>query len=147
MGGPQLTAYLGGELLKLGIDVGQTSVAKYMAKPRRPSSQGWKTFLRNHAYASMDLLVVPTVSFRLLYALPILRHGRRELLYLGVIAHPNAEWIARQLTEAYGWREVRHYLVRDPTASMVKPSSVVCTHGYPRPPDRGTLPMAERICR
>ena len=66
---------LHGELLKLGIDVGQTSVAKYMARHRRPPSQGWKTFLRNHAdgIASMDLFVVPTLSFRLLYGLLILR--------------------------------------------------------------------------
>ena len=58
-----------GELLKLGIDVGQTTVAKYMARGRRPPSQGWKTFLHNHAdgIASMDLFVVPTISFRLLY--------------------------------------------------------------------------------
>jgi hypothetical protein len=63
-----------GELLKLGIEVGQTTVAKYMAKGRRPPSQGWKTFLHNHAdgIASMDLFVVPTVSFRLLYGFLIL---------------------------------------------------------------------------
>jgi transposase InsO family protein len=104
-----------GDLLKLGIDLGQTSVAKYMAKQRRPPSQGWKTFLRNHAdgIAAMDLLVVPTISFRLLYGLLILQHCRRELLWLGVTAHPNAEWIARQLTEAYGWRDAPRYLVRD----------------------------------
>jgi hypothetical protein len=67
-----------GELLKLGIDVGQTTVAKYMAKRKRPPSQGWKIFLRNHsdAVASMDLFVVPTISFRLLYGLLILRHSR-----------------------------------------------------------------------
>jgi hypothetical protein len=77
-----------GELLKLGIDVGQTSVAKYMARHRRPPSQGWKAFLRNHAdgIASMDLFVVPTLSFRLLYGLLILRHGRRQILWLGVTA-------------------------------------------------------------
>src|SRR5882762_3745600 len=73
-----------GELLKLGIDVGQTSVAKYMAKHRGPPSQGWKTFLRNHAdgIASVDLFVVPTISFRLLYGLLILRHSRRELVWM-----------------------------------------------------------------
>jgi hypothetical protein len=67
-----------GELLKLGIDIGQTSVAKYMARRRKPPSQGWKTFLRNHAdgIAAMDLFVVPTVSFRLLYGLLIMGHGR-----------------------------------------------------------------------
>ena len=104
-----------GELLKLGIDVGQTTVAKYMAKRRRPPTQGWKTFLRNHAdaIASMDMFVVPTISFRLLYGLAILRHSRRELLWLGVTSHPDAEWIARQLTEACGWCTVPQYLVRD----------------------------------
>src|SRR5260221_4088930 len=104
-----------GELLKLGIDVGKTSVAKYMAKHRRPPSQGWKTFLRNHAdgIASIDLFVVPTISFRLLYGLLILRHGRRHMLWLGVTAHPTAEWIARQLTEACGWEPAPRYIVRD----------------------------------
>src|SRR5215208_7711859 len=66
-----------GELLKLDIDIGQTSVAKYMARKKRPPSQGWKTFLRNHAdgIAAIDLFVVPTISFRLLYGLLIMRHG------------------------------------------------------------------------
>ena len=84
-----------GELLKLGIDVGQTSVAKYMVRTRRPPSQGWKTFLRNHAdgIAAMDLFVVPTVSFRLLYGLLIMGHGRRQILWLGVTANPTAEWM------------------------------------------------------
>ena len=106
---------LHGELLKIGIDVGQTTVAKYMARKRRPPSQGWKTFLRNHAdgIASMDLFVVPTISFRLLYGLLILRHCRRQILWLGVTAHPTAEWIARQLSEAYGWQEAAQFLVRD----------------------------------
>jgi len=73
-----------GELLKLGINVGQTSVAKYVARRTDPPSQGWKTFLRNHAdgIAAMDLFVVPTVSFRLLYALLIMGHGRRQILYI-----------------------------------------------------------------
>jgi hypothetical protein len=79
-----------GELLKLGIDVGQTSVAKYMAQRRRPPSQGWRTFLLNHTegIASIDLFVVPTVSFRLLYGLLVLNHDRRRLLWLGVTAVP-----------------------------------------------------------
>jgi transposase InsO family protein len=104
-----------GELLKLGIDVGQTTVAKYMARKRRPPSQGWKTFLRNHAdgIAAMDMFVVPTASFRLLFGLLILRHARRELLWLGVTSHPSARWIAQQLTEAYGWKEPPRYLIRD----------------------------------
>ena len=104
-----------GELLKLGIEIGQTSVAKYMARHWKPPSQGWKTFLHNHAdgIASMDLFVVPTLSFRLLYGLLILKHGRRQMLWLGVTAHPTAEWIARQLTEACGWEWTPRYIVRD----------------------------------
>src|SRR5712664_2718949 len=104
-----------GELLMLGIDVGQTTVAKYMARRRRPPSQGWKTFLRNHAdgIASMDLFVVPTISFRLLYGFLILQHSRRKLLWLGVTARPSAHWIARQLTEAHGWQQTPRYIVRD----------------------------------
>jgi transposase InsO family protein len=90
-----------------------------MAKRRSPPSQGWKTFLRNHgdAIAAMDMLVVPTISFRVLYVLLILEHARRKLLWLGVTAHPNAQWIAQQLTEAYGWHEPPRYLVRDRDAA------------------------------
>jgi transposase InsO family protein len=104
-----------GELLKLGIDIGQTSVAKYMARRRGPPSQGWKTFLRNHAdgIAAMDLFVVPTISFRLLYGLLIVAHGRRQILWFGVTAHPTAEWIANQITEAFGWEQAPQYLIRD----------------------------------
>ena len=104
-----------GELLKLGIDVGQTSVAKYMARRRGPPSQGWKTFLNNHAdgIAAMDLFVVPTISFRLLYGLLIMGYGRRQILWFGVTSHPTAEWMANQLTEACGWEQAPHYLIRD----------------------------------
>jgi hypothetical protein len=79
---------------QVGIEIGQTSVAKYMTRYSRPPSQGWKTFLRNHAdgIASMDLFVFPTLSFRLLYGLLILSHGRRQILWLGVTTHPTAEW-------------------------------------------------------
>jgi transposase InsO family protein len=102
-----------GELLKLDIAIGQTSVAKYMAKRRGSRSQGWKTFLRNHAdgIAAMDLFVVPTISFRLLYGLLIMGHGRRQVIWFGVTAHPTAEWIANQITEA--WEQLPRYLIRD----------------------------------
>jgi transposase InsO family protein len=104
-----------GELVKLGIDISQTSVAKYMTRSRGPPAQGWKTFLRNHAdgIAAMDLFVVPTLSFRLLYGLLIMGHGRRQILWLGVTAHPTAEWITNQLTAACGWEQVPRYLIRD----------------------------------
>jgi hypothetical protein len=104
-----------GEMLKLGIEIGPTSVAKYVAKRRAPPSQGWKTFLRNHAdgIAAMDLFVVPTISFRLLYGLLIMGHSRRHILWFGVTAHPTAEWIANQITEACGWEQAPCYLIRD----------------------------------
>jgi hypothetical protein len=82
-----------GELLKLGIDVGQTTVAKYMVRRRRPPSQGWKTFLRNHAdgIASMDPFVVLTIGFNLLYVLVIVRLACRDLVWTNATAHPTAE--------------------------------------------------------
>jgi hypothetical protein len=104
-----------GELLKLGIEIGQTSVAKYMARRRGPPSQGWKTFLHNHAdgIVARDLFVVPTISFRLLYGLLIMGHGRRQILWFGVTAHPTAEWLSNQITEACGWEQAPRYLIRD----------------------------------
>ena len=96
-----------GELLKLGFEAAQSSVAKYMVMRRGPPSQGWRTFLRNHApdIAAMDLFVVPTIGFDLLYALVIVRLNRRDLVWINVTRHPTAEWIARQLTEhSHGMR-------------------------------------------
>src|SRR6266436_3185257 len=104
-----------GELLKLGIEVAQSTVAKYMAKSGRGRSQTWKTFLQNHAagIAAMDFLVVPTVGFKLLFVLVILRHQRRRLISLSVTANPTAEWIAHQITDAFPWNEAPDYLIRD----------------------------------
>jgi transposase InsO family protein len=104
-----------GELLKLGFEVAQSSVAKYMVKRRGPPSQGWRTFLRNHApdIAAMDFFVVPTVSFDLLYALVIVRLDRRDLAWINVTASPTAEWVARQITEAFPWNDAPQYLIRD----------------------------------
>ena len=86
-----------------------------MARRRGPPSQGWKTFLNNHAdgIAAMDLFVVPTISFRLLYGLLIMGHGRRQILWFGVTSHPTAEWMANQPTEACGWEQAPRYLIRD----------------------------------
>ena len=104
-----------GELLKLGFDVAQSSVAKYMVKRRGPPSQGWRTFLQNHApdIAAMDLFVVPTIGFTQLYAFFIVRLGRRELVWINVTTNPTAEWIARQITEAFPWDDAPQYLIRD----------------------------------
>ena len=104
-----------GELLKLGFVVAQSTVAKYMVNRRGPPSQGWCTFLRNHApdIAAMDLFVVPTIGFNLLYAFLIVRLGRRDLVWINVTTNPTAEWIARQLTEAFPWDEAPRNLIRD----------------------------------
>ena len=104
-----------GELLKLGFEVAQSSVAKYMVKRAGAPSQGWPTFLRNHApnIAAMDLFVVPTIGFDLLYAFVVVRLDRRDLVWINVTANPTAEWIARQLTEAFPWDEAPRYLIRD----------------------------------
>jgi len=104
-----------GELLKLGFDVAQSSVAKYMTKRRRPGGQGWRTFLRNHTteIAAMDLFVVPTIGFELLYGFVIVRLDRRRLVWINVTTNPTAEWIALQITEAFPWNEAPRYLIRD----------------------------------
>jgi hypothetical protein len=92
-----------GELLKLGFDVAQSTVAKYMVRRRGPPSQGWKTFLWNHTphIAAIVMFVVPTVGFNLLYGIVIMRLGRRRLMWANVTTNPTAEWIAQQLTEVF----------------------------------------------
>jgi transposase InsO family protein len=104
-----------GELLKLGFSVAQSTVAKYMVKRRGPPSQGWRTFLRNHApdIAAMDLFVVPTIGFKLLYGFLIVRLDRRDLVWINVTASPTAEWVARQITEAFPWDGAPRYMIRD----------------------------------
>src|ERR1017187_2161823 len=104
-----------GELLKLGFAVAQSTVSKYVVRGRRPPSQGWKTFLRNQAdgIAAVDFLVVPTLTFERLFAFVILGVGRRNILWIGITTHPTAEWLARQVTEAFPWDTVPKYLIRD----------------------------------
>jgi len=104
-----------GELLKLGFELAQSSVAKYMVKHRGPPSPGWRTFLRNHApeIAAMDLFVVPTIGFDMLYTLVIVRLGRRDLVWINVTTNPTAEWVARQITEAFPWDGAPGYMIRD----------------------------------
>jgi len=96
-----------GELLKLGVAVSQATVSKYMVRPRRPSSQAWRTFLKNHArdLIALDFFTVPTATFRVLFVLVVLSHGRRRLVHFNVTEHPTAEWTARQLIEACGLEE------------------------------------------
>jgi transposase InsO family protein len=98
-----------GELLKLGFSVAQS------AKRRRPPSQKWQAFVRNHVphIAAMGLFVVPTIGFELIYGFVILRLDRRELVWINVTTNPTAEWIARQLTEAFPGTRLRATSIRD----------------------------------
>jgi transposase InsO family protein len=104
-----------GELLMLGFEVAQSTVSKDMVRGPSPPSQSWTIFLRNHAQAiaAVDLCVVPTLTFDRLFAFLVLGHGRRQLLWIEVTRHPTAEWLARQITEAFPWTSAPAYLVRD----------------------------------
>jgi len=112
-----------GELMKLGIDIGETSVAKYMVRPRRPSSQTWKTFFKNHMQemVSTDFSIVPTATFRLLFVFLMLSHDRRRIVHFGVTAHPTAEWTTQQLINAFPWNSTPGYLLRDRDGSYGEP--------------------------
>jgi transposase InsO family protein len=111
--------HIHGELLKLGFTIAQSTVARYMYRGPCPPSQGWRPFLSNHVdgIAAIDLFVLPTIRFRLLYCLVILRHGRRLWVSFGVTANPTAEWISRQVIEAFPWDSAPRYLIRDRDAS------------------------------
>jgi putative transposase len=104
-----------GELLKLGIDIGETSVSKYMVRCRQPPSQTWRTFLQNHAQqlVSIDFFTVPTIRFQVLYVFLVLAHDRRRILHCNVTAHPTAEWTGQQLREAFPFDQLPRYLLRD----------------------------------
>lgn len=104
-----------GELSRLGYHLAQSTVSKYMiARGSRPT-QGWLTFLRNHAdvIASIDMLTVPTLGLDRLYAFVVLGHGRRQILHIEVTDRPTASWLARQITEAFPWDSAPAHLVRD----------------------------------
>ena len=106
---------LHGELLKLGINIGETSVGKYMARHRRPPSQTWRTFLENHVktMVSVDFFTVPTIRFQILYVFLVLAHDRRRIVHFNVTAHPTAEWTTQQLREAFPFEQIPRYLLRD----------------------------------
>jgi hypothetical protein len=138
-----------GELLKLGIEVGETSVSKYMVRHHGPPSQTWRTFLENHAktMVSVDFFTVPTIRFQILYVFLVLSHERRRIVHFNVTAHPTAEWTAQQLREAFPWDTAPRYLLRDRDrifgkdfVDQVKPweSSRSCLH-RDRP---GSVPMS-----
>src|SRR6267378_2143540 len=104
-----------GELLKLGIDIGQSSVSKYMVRCRKPPSQTWRAFLENHAQqlVSIDFFTVPTIRFQVLYVFLVLAHDRRRILHFNVTAHPTADWTGQQLRDAFPFAQLPRYLLRD----------------------------------
>ncbi len=104
-----------GELLKLGIDIGETSVSKYMLRCRKPVSQTWRTFLENHVsqLVSVDFFTVPTIRFQVLYVFLVLAHDRRRVLHFNVTRHPTAEWTGQQLRNAFPYDKIPRYLLRD----------------------------------
>jgi putative transposase len=104
-----------GELLKLGIDIGETSVSKYLVRRRRPPSPTWRTFLDAHLHSlvSVDFFTVPTIRFQILYVFLVLAHDRRRILLFNVTAHPTAEWTAQQLRDAFPWDTKPRFLLRD----------------------------------
>ena len=104
-----------GELLKLGFQIAESTVSKYMIRRRGPPSQTWRTFLRNHAdaIAAIDLCLVPTLTFECLFLFLVVGHGRRQLLWFAVTRYPTAEWLAQQIVEAFPWDTAPIYLVRD----------------------------------
>ena len=104
-----------GELLKLGIEIAETTVGHYLVRPHRPPSQTWRTFLTNHVgqLVSVDFFVVPTLTCRVLFVFIVLAHERRRILHVNVTDHPTAEWTAQQLRNAFPWDTAPRFLLRD----------------------------------
>ena len=132
-----------GELLKLGLDVSQATVGKYMVRSSRPPSQSWRTFLDNHIsqLASVDFFTVPTVWFEVLFVFVVLAHDRRRVVHFNVTAHPTAAWTAQQILEAFPFETVPKYLLRDRDAiyghvlqQQIEAIGIVEVLGAPRSP-------------
>jgi hypothetical protein len=117
-----------GELLKLGIDIGESSVSKYMVRCRKPSSQTRRAFLENHAkqLVSIDFFTVPTVRFQVLYMFLVLAHDRGRIQHFNVTAHPTTEWTRQQLREAFPFDQLSRYLLRDRDLSLAMTSENRC---------------------
>jgi hypothetical protein len=139
-----------GELLKLGFELAQSSVAKYMVKHQGPPSQGQRTFLRNHApdIAAMELFVVPTIGFDVLYAFVILRLDRRDLVWINVTTNPTAEWVARQITEAVSLGHGSTlYDSRSRSDLRHGRHAPIACDGHPGQAHGTSLTLAEWLCR
>jgi hypothetical protein len=104
-----------GELQKLGLEISQATVSKYLVRRRTPPSQTWRTFLDNHigSLVSVDFFTVPTVLFKVLFVFVVLAHNRRRVVHVNVTDAPTARWTAQQLVEAFPWDTAPRYLLRD----------------------------------
>jgi transposase InsO family protein len=104
-----------GELLKLGIDISERTVSRWMPRRTKPPSQTWRAFLDNHVgdLVSMDFFTVPTATFRVLFVLVVLAHDRRRIFHFNVTDHPTADWTSQQLVEAFGDGNPPRFLIRD----------------------------------
>jgi putative transposase len=114
-----------GELLKLGIEITEPTVAKYMVRHRKPPSQTWRTFLENHlkTMVSVDFFIVPTIRFEILYVFLVLAHERRRIVHFAVTAHPTAEWTVQQLRKAFPWDSAPRICCAIGIESSDRPSS------------------------
>ena len=103
------------ELTLLGHNVAESTVAKYMVRHRKPPSQTWRTFLKNHVHdlIGIDFFTVPTVTFRVLYCFVVLRHDRRHIVHFNVTANPTAQWATQQIIEAFPFDDTPGYMIRD----------------------------------
>ena len=131
-----------GELRKLGLEIAQATVSKYLVHRRTPPSQTWRTFLANHigTLVSVDFFVVPMVFFKVLFVFVVLAHDRRRVVHVNVTDTPTAQWTAEQLVEAFPWDTEPRYLLR----GVLEPGSIP---GDPRGQDRPAVPVAESLCR
>src|SRR6266576_2392110 len=119
-----------------------------MVRQRKPPSQTWRTFLENHVkqLVAIDFLVVPTVSFRLLFVFVVLGHHRRHVIHFNVTAHPTAEWTGRQIAEAFPWDSAPRYLLHDRDCIYGAAFHHELGNGNPRAADSTEKPLAERLC-
>jgi putative transposase len=141
-----------GELQKLGIEISQATVSKYVVRHRKPPSQTWRTFLDNHirSLVSVDFFTVPTVMCKVLFVFVVLAHDRRRVVHVNVTDTPTAEWSAQQLVEAFPWDTAPRYLLRDRDAvygaefsSRVKGMGICEVKTTPRSPWQH--PYVERL--
>ena len=135
-----------GELLKLGLEICETSVAQYLVRRRKPPSQTWRTFLKNHLrqIVAVDFLVVPTLTFRILFVFVVLAHDRRRILHCNLTSHPTAKWTAQQIREAFPWETAPRFLLRDRDGIYAKAFWGLCdSDGNRSGPNRTTQSLAE----